>query len=1602
MSLQTITSKFLFLLALVLISSLAVAQCPIQTQCGNLAVQGGFPAGGNTFFCEGEVVTFQNTTDPSQVDTTIINWGDGHIEVFTDDLDYEHIYDFGVDTCLIGGTAIIPEITMTVINSCDEGVSVNCVSTFVQIKVDPVALFSTDFQACVGELISFSNMSCVNGEEYSFLWNFGGQGTSTEENPTFTFDTAADDLTVTLTVTNECGEDTYTQIVNVLNPPTAVVIFDADTTACSPHTVTFTNNSTNGTSYHWEITHNGSEVFDSIAPNPTPLEYTFNLPGTYIISMEVNSICGNESWEQLFTIQAGPIVNITPQNPTCETFFYTPDVTYSGGDINSYSWNFGDGNPTTSNEASPTDIEFPSNGPHPVSLTITSDCEGAHTVVDTFIIIPQEAAQISFGDTTICSLDGVFTFTATPEEGGEWRIDGILFDGTIDPENYEAGTYEISYGLDPCITTDRMNFTIVKADIDMPDDREVCLDDSPVTFTATPPGGTWSGTGVATDGVFDPTMTGLGLFTLYYEVINTDLPSCSNIDSFQVTVSELHIDFEVTSCEGNTLCFDTINTSDFTSISWNFGGQGTSSQVAPCFTFPNAQSYVVTATIEGGACSTAATHTVAIEPPPVANFSLTYSNDLCSPLAVSFENNSTGGNMNYEWLLNGEVFSNQETPTSIILEAFTQDTLFEIRLNVSNDCATDIQSESILVHPQPISIFSTDQDQYCSGDTIPLANISTGNPDAYEWYLNGNLISTDSIEPIIVYQTGVVDTIEICLATANTCGTDTLCLKVEIMPTDVEAFFHTSPVNACVGDTVWFTNFATPGVPVFYDFGDNNSSSVPNPFHIYQDTGTYLIVQQAFGCGSDTYEKMVEIYESPTASWTNPTFGCPHQELFFENISQGVMIYEWDFGDGSPISQEESPHHSFTNFGLFDVCLTIYSSDADGCSNTHCQVVEIYEPPVAGFTATDSLCLGDTTVFTSTASDDVTMCDYRFGDDNLSSICNPTHTYATAGTFVVTQIVENQNLCKDTIAQQVFVRSLPIPDFDFQLMGGCHPDSVSFTNLSQNSDSYQWTFGDGHSSLFANPVHYYENAGTYTVTLIASIDNICTAQVSKDITIDETPQAIFTPDTPTSCAELQVTFNNNSTGTFTQQRWDFGDGSFSYENPGVHTYETPGIYQVQLIVNNEDLCADTLFREIEIFEAINASFSTTDLRCFDEPTGAIDVNMEAGAPPFEYNWSNGNVTEDINQLSAGSYQLTITDNHNCNFTTSFDLSQPTPVTAEVVDESVVSCFGGNDGTLTIAAAGGTPDYNYQWETGDSGTNITAMVAGDYTVSITDNNGCIRSFTFPIAQNKAITVADSVENISCYGYGDGEITIDSIIGGIPLYHLTLQGPVNYESTNQHFGELLPGDYTLTIEDAEGCLVTFDYQIDEPDIVFVDIIPDSDVHYENDTAFIKLGEKVHLTTNYNADNPVFEWNPSRELDCNDCYNPTATPFGDVAYKVLLTDKNGCIATDATVIIVNYDKEAFFPTAFTPNDDGHNDEFRIRSNAKSIVSIKKLIIYDRWGEVVFRANDYPLNDKAGEWDGRFPDGKEADAAVYTYFAVIEFINGEEVYRGNVTLLR
>ena len=166
-------------------------------------------------------------------------------------------------------------------------------------------------------------------------------------------------------------------------------------------------------------------------------------------------------------------------------------------------------------------------------------------------------------------------------------------------------------------------------------------------------------------------------------------------------------------------------------------------------------------------------------------------------------------------------------------------------------------------------------------------------------------------------------------------------------------------------------------------------------------------------------------------------------------------------------------------------------------------------------------------------------------------------------------------------------------------------------------------------------------------------------------------------------------------------------------------------------------------------------------------------------------------------------------------------------------------------------------------------------------------------------------------------------------------------------------------------------------------------------------LELGDSVRLNPMTNGQDLIWQWSPPVGLSCDDCEHPYARPFETTLYTLLITDENGCDASDEVLLTISKNRNVYIPNAFSPNGDGINDVFYIfaRGDVSQILEFK---IFDRWGELVFEDEKFPPNDPAHGWDGIF-HGKMMNPAVFAYMAKVEFVDGVvELFKGDVTLMK
>ncbi len=221
----------------------------------------------------------------------------------------------------------------------------------------------------------------------------------------------------------------------------------------------------------------------------------------------------------------------------------------------------------------------------------------------------------------------------------------------------------------------------------------------------------------------------------------------------------------------------------------------------------------------------------------------------------------------------------------------------------------------------------------------------------------------------------------------------------------------------------------------------------------------------------------------------------------------------------------------------------------------------------------------------------------------------------------------------------------------------------------------------------------------------------------------------------------------------------------------------------------------------------------SDVLCFGGSTGTATANVTGGTPPFNYLWSNGEISQTISGLPVGTYNVTVTDDNGCIAAGSFVVAQPSAVrpNATAID---ITCFGSADGIIDLSkAGGGVPPYHYKLDNGSYQTvsSFSNLTAGIYTVSVLDNNGCEGSETVTINEPPLLEIGLTSSTSTCQGTSNGSINI-TVSGGTGKYSYNWTLPNGTTSVKEDLSGIGAGSYTVTVTDANGCSQTQSFVID----------------------------------------------------------------------------------------------------------------------------------------------------------------------------------------------
>ncbi|MBK8805374.1 MAG: gliding motility-associated C-terminal domain-containing protein [Bacteroidales bacterium] len=661
------------------------------------------------------------------------------------------------------------------------------------------------------------------------------------------------------------------------------------------------------------------------------------------------------------------------------------------------------------------------------------------------------------------------------------------------------------------------------------------------------------------------------------------------------------------------------------------------------------------------------------------------------------------------------------------------------------------------------------------------------------------------------------------------------------------------------------------------------------------------------------------------ADFDLPELTCSENGFYFNNTtvteSPDNVKYTWDFGDGSPLSNEKNPYHTYTETGTY--IIKLWAVDSLTCNIIDSVKKTLVLDKIISYNTLETihLCYGESTTIgfesipNSTTKYKWTPAD-NLNDDNIS---NPTTDTETSTDYILNI---DRGVCSEIVYQRVEVhQDLLVVDYIIEVDGlkkdtVCLGDNIKITIISSDPVSEYYWYEDSQMQTLINSditsATIETTATTNKTYYIRIVPKICAPPMILEIPLVVTNNEITSGGEKLICkgetTEIWAkNLNPENPVIWTWEPRRYVVGNNDQENVLVKPIETTDfeitaitrngcIYKstVQIVVNTIDL-------EPQVFQ---------DIVCHDDKNGAIILDP-TGFGPFQFLWENGETNNTRYDLVEGKYSVTITDDLGCIDSTVFIITNPELLQFDSLCTNV-SCEKACNGIISIIPKGGSAPYKYAWSNRDTTSMNTKLCSGNYYLTLTDYRGCSLNQTFTIDVTESLPILDAFA--------------------------------------------------------------------EPFRI-----------YRGQTTTLYPFHKI-------IDSLSYRWIPDFDLDDGSKPTPIAKPDASKTYYVIATDVYGCSNYDTTMVeVVEFKCDEtfiFVPTAFSPNNDGVNDILFVKSN---ILTHLQFAIFDRWGEKVFETNDLNIG-----WDGKYK-GKELAPAVFVYYIEATCMDQTPyIKEGNITLIR
>ena len=497
--------------------------------------------------------------------------------------------------------------------------------------------------------------------------------------------------------------------------------------------------------------------------------------------------------------------------------------------------------------------------------------------------------------------------------------------------------------------------------------------------------------------------------------------------------------------------------------------------------------------------------------------------------------------------------------------------------------------------------------------------------------------------------------------------------------------------------------------------------------------------------------------------------------------------------------------NSYNNGGASD------TYDANGCPSEASNVllIDVSGCPPASITSNSPICVGENIVLSASFSAAAT---YSWTGPNLITGTGPTFTVLNPtlfelGIYQVELTFSGLN-CSLNASTNIDIFPNPILSLDSISQNTCFNSSNGkiYVSVSSGTPVYQYSWSPinstnsfvtnlppGNYTVIATDANTCSDTATYTITQPTAV--IATASKTsnyngRDISCfgaaDGSATVVYSGGTP----PYQVSWSPGGQTT----------ASISNLGPGTHT----------ATITDANGCVKTSSVTLTQPTALTSSHTQVNVSCFGGTNGSIDLTVGGGTPGYTYSWSNGATTQDISGLSAGVYSVTIFDLNGCSKTHSVTITQPAAPLALTSTQVNVLCYGNATGSIDLSVSGGTSPYTYLWSNGAVSQDISNLIAGTYSVTVTDFKGCTALLSVTISQPAAPLSSSMIEtNIACFGDASGAVNL-TVSGGTIPYNFSWSNAL----LSEDISGLLPGQYIVTITDNNGCVLKDTANLTQP--------------------------------------------------------------------------------------------------------------------------------------------------------------------------------------------